>query len=992
MIRRRRRRRVVSFVALLWTAVQRLDAAAVDTPGKVLASRFSMDALSTTETGETIRELSENVLTTGCTDLCDGVSSAGACLSGFGDLKTCEATKQMTGVTCQSGQHPELRDGETNSILCLAPEQNQWRFQFSANPELLGLGRSGIELDNSAMGGTPITLNASEIDAIENFALLDTIQEIHLQAADPTEDLSIRLSEDTIGAWRHVHELSIRNFDLSQIQQLPEFPTLTTLDLSSNRLKTWPIIDGLPVLSDLDISSNSVTEIPANTLPLSLITLNISHNPLIEFPSDIAYLDESSDSDNKDDSQLPTMHGLKELYLSDCGLSSVSTGLAGLPLLQKLDLSHNPLKSAPYLPDSLVNLNMRNTSLKKLPSDFDLAKTWEFIDISENQLSDDSFAKVNFRAVNLYLEKVGITSVPPKALRWAVGNTLSLSNNQLGVLDARDLPPSITRLHVASCGFEAMPTNLSDLSRLTLLDLSNNGLRTIASGSLPLGLTELFLSGCSLKKIPGDTQVMSGSLQTLDLSKNKLREVNLKNFTSLKRLSLNGNSLTALPLGIFQMTQLTHLDLSENSIANVTLNDKQVEFLSKLKAFSIDESAFSLKFSNGTECADQVLLRGKYMVCKGTGTKISPSSKDTDKSKDDKGGMSANTTRIINYIVAGFIVAIFIVAFVVSRRNEMSIKESESGPQQVLATTGIFHTGDIWEDQDLLKWRVNAGLVDLVMQLGSGAYRLVWLGRYRGESVLIKRLHQKKHDLRAFDRFIDEIKVLGSLRHPKITRLIGVSWTNKEDLQMIVEFMSHGDLGKYLASSRTTPDGRMWSTRKISIAADIAEALLYLHSLEPVVLHRDLKSRNVLLDDNYTAKISDFGMCRHRNDLLAMSAAVGTSRWIAPEVLSGRGDFSEAVDIYSFGVILSELDSHELPFSDILLSNREPLSEVAVLELLSAGALQPTISDNCPGEIAELMLECMSFEPAMRPNAHEVLRRLRNILDFFQSVDELDLA
>ncbi|KAF1778122.1 Protein kinase-like domain [Phytophthora cactorum] len=259
----------------------------------------------------------------------------------------------------------------------------------------------------------------------------------------------------------------------------------------------------------------------------------------------------------------------------------------------------------------------------------------------------------------------------------------------------------------------------------------------------------------------------------------------------------------------------------------------------------------------------------------------------------------------------------------------------------------------------------------------------------------------------ALRRFVAEIRFLATLSHPKIVAFYGVAWStpskldsgssnNATDLQMVLEFMSGGDLRQYLARTRSDVRARAWGARKLSMALDIAEALAYLHSRQPKpILHRDLKSRNILLDSTFTAKVADFGVSRRgrrreeSGDQFAMTRSIGTSRWIAPEVLSGDARYSTAVDIYSFGVILSELDSHELPFSEVTLSNGQPLPESAVLELLRTGAIHPSLSDRCPRGVAMLMMECLTLEPTLRPTAAMAAGRLRTLLERERRVSDI---
>ncbi|KAL4146578.1 hypothetical protein PRNP1_012442 [Phytophthora ramorum] len=362
------------------------------------------------------------------------------------------------------------------------------------------------------------------------------------------------------------------------------------------------------------------------------------------------------------------------------------------------------------------------------------------------------------------------------------------------------------------------------------------------------------------------------------------------------------------------------------------------------------------------------------------------------------------------------------------------------------------------DEEALAAWRIDAENIAPIRPLGAGAYGTVWLATYLGETVVVKKLsppmpaalprtkswrRNSYHSRQsvggtgatsgsnsrtrtksrgspaesAMRRFVAEIRFLATLSHPKIVAFYGVAWTSSTtkldtsnepsvsagDLQMVLEFMSGGDLRQYLARTRSDVRARAWGSRKLAMALDIAEALAYLHSRQPKpILHRDLKSRNVLLDSTYTAKVADFGVSRYgiphsqegeddddQVEHFAMTRSIGTNRWIAPEVLSGDAQYSTAVDMYSFGVILSELDSHELPFSEITLSNGEPLPENTVLELLRTGAIHPSLSDRCPRGVAMLMMECLTLEPTLRPTAAQAADRVRALLDRERRVSDI---
>ncbi|GAB9472307.1 Tkl protein kinase, partial [Globisporangium polare] len=158
---------------------------------------------------------------------------------------------------------------------------------------------------------------------------------------------------------------------------------------------------------------------------------------------------------------------------------------------------------------------------------------------------------------------------------------------------------------------------------------------------------------------------------------------------------------------------------------------------------------------------------------------------------------------------------------------------------------------------------------------------------------------------------------------------------------------------------------------------DVAEALVYVHSFMPPLVHRDLKSRNVLLNSEMQAKLTDFGVSRYRSDQNTMTAGVGTGRWMAPEVITGEGDYGTAADMFSFGVLLSELDNHKIPYEDIRGKHGNRLPEAAILQMVLSGELKSTMSAQCPNKVAELASRCFSLSPADRPSATEVAYILR---------------
>ncbi|KAF0682620.1 Aste57867_25257 [Aphanomyces stellatus] len=209
---------------------------------------------------------------------------------------------------------------------------------------------------------------------------------------------------------------------------------------------------------------------------------------------------------------------------------------------------------------------------------------------------------------------------------------------------------------------------------------------------------------------------------------------------------------------------------------------------------------------------------------------------------------------------------------------------------------------------------------------------------------------------------------MGQLRSPFIVKLEGAAWTHPTNLQAVMEYMDMGDLRAYLAKS--TAEIFSWKA-KLACARSITEGLFYLHSQN--LIHRDLKSRNILLDSVKGTKLADFGSSKEVVYGDTMTAAVGTFRWMAPEMLLFQR-YSNAVDIFSFGVVLSELDTHALPYSDAekVVDGRE-LSDEAMARLVIHEGLRPSFRKDCPDWFQTLALQCMAANPDDRPSATKIM-------------------
>ncbi|KAG2787792.1 hypothetical protein JG687_00011601 [Phytophthora cactorum] len=286
-----------------------------------------------------------------------------------------------------------------------------------------------------------------------------------------------------------------------------------------------------------------------------------------------------------------------------------------------------------------------------------------------------------------------------------------------------------------------------------------------------------------------------------------------------------------------------------------------------------------------------------------------------------------------------------------------------------------------WEDDFVVAARIPRDKVVVVQLLSRGGFGVVYSGLYHGRRVAVKMLLPETR--RSIPHVVDllaEVKMMASMEHPHIVEFIGVAWDSLTNMCVVSEFMAGGDL-KALLSDYEEQDLPMGFNRdKLKIALHIAHALTYMHSLDPPIIHRDLKSKNVLLNEKLDAKLTDFGTSRERVNE-SMTGGVGTCLWMAPEVMIGDR-YDDKADMFSFGVVLSELDTRLSPYwhaKDPNDSSRQ-MPEPAILQMVATGKLHVKFSKEAIEAVVELGNACVSLDPTKRPTASDALYKLHTIL------------
>uniref|UniRef100_M4BTV9 non-specific serine/threonine protein kinase n=1 Tax=Hyaloperonospora arabidopsidis (strain Emoy2) TaxID=559515 RepID=M4BTV9_HYAAE len=258
---------------------------------------------------------------------------------------------------------------------------------------------------------------------------------------------------------------------------------------------------------------------------------------------------------------------------------------------------------------------------------------------------------------------------------------------------------------------------------------------------------------------------------------------------------------------------------------------------------------------------------------------------------------------------------------------------------------------------------INFHEITLGRMIGEGAFGKVHEGKWRNKSVAVKLLICQ--DLRSdiLNEFQSEVEIMSVLRHPNICRLLGACM-EPPHRALVVELLQRGSLWGVLRMNRKSIDQEMRSR----FIYDTAKGMSYLHHFERPILHRDLKSPNLLVDKNFNIKLSDFGLARVKAHVQTMTGNCGTVQWMAPEVL-GNQKYTEKADVFSFGIVIWEIVTGECPY--------DGMSQIqAALGVLNRN-LRPNIPRDCPPFFSRLMKACWNRQPELRPSFPHIVNAFR---------------
>ena len=270
---------------------------------------------------------------------------------------------------------------------------------------------------------------------------------------------------------------------------------------------------------------------------------------------------------------------------------------------------------------------------------------------------------------------------------------------------------------------------------------------------------------------------------------------------------------------------------------------------------------------------------------------------------------------------------------------------------------------------------ISPDTIELGKELGRGAFGVVYKGTYEYAPAAIKQLLLPSLTPKDLQLFRQEGEIMAKLKHPYVIQLFG--FTDAAPYSIVMEFMPNGSLFDVLHSERELS----W-TERLQWGMEVGSGLNYLHNQTPKILHRDLKSLNVLVGKDQTSKLTDFGLAlsklRTSTKTLTSSKkrsgggdeAVGSLRWMAPELLGLKPKYSVGSDIYAYGMVLWELASREIPYASVFVDS--------IIQGAVASGEREDVPEGCPVKLASLIQGCWSQDTKVRLPLSRVIGDLQS--------------
>ncbi|KAE8794150.1 putative LRR receptor-like serine/threonine-protein kinase [Hordeum vulgare] len=872
------------------------------------------------------------------------------------------------------------------------------------------LGRGLLRLES--LQSLSLSANNFSGDIPPDLARLPDLQSLDLSC----NAFSAPIPEGFFGKCHALRDVSLANNAFTgDTPDVGACGTLASLNLSSNRLAGMlpSGIWSLNALRTLDLSGNAITgELPVGISKMfNLRALNLRWNRLTgSLPDDIGDcpllrsvdLSSNSLSGNLPES-LRRLSTCTDLDLSSNELTgNVPTWVGEMVSMETLDLSGN--KFSGEIPGSIGGLmSLRELRLSGngftggLPESIGGCTSLVHVDVSWNSLTGSL-----------------PTWVFASGVQWVSVSYNTFSGEVMVPVNASSV---IQGLDLSSNSFSGrIPSQLSQLLTLQSLNMSWNSL----SGSVPASIVEmksLELLDLSANRLNGSIPSTIGgkSFKLLSLAKNSLTgEIpsQIGDCSALASLDLSHNGLTgAIPAAIANLTNLESADLSRNKLTGGL--PKQLSNLAHLIRFNISHNQLSGDLPPGSffdtislsSVSDNPGLCGAKLnsSCPGVLPKpivLNPDSSSNPLAQKEPvpGGLHHKKTILsISALVAigaAVLIAVGIITITVLNLQVRAPGSHSGGAAAALELSDGYLSQSPTTDVNAGKLVMFGGgnpefsasthaLLNKDCELGRGGFGTVYKTTLRdGQPVAIKKLTVSSL-VKSQDEFEREVKMLGKLRHRNLVALKGYYWTPSLQL-LIYEFVSGGNLHKQLHES-SNANYLSWKER-FDIVLGMARSLAHLHWHD--IIHYNLKSSNIMLDDSGEAKVGDYGLAKllPMLDRYVLSSKVQSALgYMAPEFTCRTVKITEKCDVYGFGVLVLEVMTGRTPVEymedDVIV-----LCDV-VRAALDEGKVEECVDEKLCGKfpleeavpIMKLGLVCTSQVPSNRPDMSEVVNILELI-------------
>jgi len=480
--------------------------------------------------------------------------------------------------------------------------------------------------------------------------------------------------------------------------------------------------------------------------------------------------------------------------------------------------------------------------------------------------------------------------------------------------------------------------------------------------------TKLDLSGKGLSSIPQDIYQLT-DLEVVDVSNNKILSIDPKisNLTKLKLLDVSGNQISSLPQSITQLSDLHVLNISGNPLNSQfdlllkKENQSDYKLQSTLKTCfgsggvsKIEDDIFPSFGSNTMAKPDKF---GTTLPDRFGTTQGKPSWLDQDKNLASE-KPELNMKRQLSETESLLAREQQKVIELKREIENLRLSQQEYNRFQMKGSKNEFGMPE--EIAQLLE--IDFSEIQIKENISQGGFSIVQRGIYRGTNVAVKKIFNPNITQELKDDISNEVEMLNRLRHPNIVLLMGVC-SKPPNLCIITEHLPNASLFNLLHMTKTDFKPEL----RLTIAREIAIAINYLHLSD--IVHRDIKSHNVLLDENFRVKLCDFGLARSTHSLNKGSMQFsGTPCYMAPEIFQKRA-YDEKIDVFAFGTLIWELFSRKVPFEG--LEPADVMQKVLREDQLSTVGV--------PKKISQLVSECRTTDPKKRPGFDYIVDVLNNI-------------